>query len=134
MIVINKYIKAPTDKYHKIRYWCGDESRWGLKTIPGRLITLVGVKPLGTMQWKRDNFYLYGVVEPLTGEHFFWEFSHLDTVCFEIFLTNFASTYSEDLHIVQVDNGAFHSSRHLQVPPNVILLFQPPHTPPGKSN
>lgn len=42
----------------------------GLKTEPGRLITRKGVKPIGIMQWKRDNFYLYGLVEPLTGEHF----------------------------------------------------------------
>lgn len=129
LIFINKYLKAPTNKYQKLRYWCEDETRLGLKTIPGRLITLAGVKPVGAMQWRRDNFYLYGIVEPSTGEHFFWEFSHLDTVCFERFLTRFASTYSEDLHIVQVDNGAFHSSRHLRVPENVVLLFQPPHTP-----
>ena len=120
---------TPTDKFRKIRYWCGDESRFGLKTIPGKLITLLGVKPLGATQWKRDNFYLYGVVEPLTGENFFWEFSHLDTVCFAAFLRKFAASYAEDLHIIQVDNGAFHSGRYLPIPENVILLFQPPHTP-----
>lgn len=48
----------------------------GLKTEAGRLITQKGVKPVGIMQWKRENFYLYGLVEPLTGEYFIWEFSH----------------------------------------------------------
>ncbi|MFH7024330.1 MAG: hypothetical protein ACHBN1_02745 [Heteroscytonema crispum UTEX LB 1556] len=51
-------------------YLCQDESRFGLQTIPGRLITLKGRKPIGSTQWKRDNFYLYGVVKPLTGHHF----------------------------------------------------------------
>lgn len=91
------------------------------------------------MQWKRENFYLYGLVEPLTGEHYIWEFSHLNTVCFNIFLEKFATTYVEDIHILQLDNGAFHLSQNLQVPANVILLFQrkfcgrsiPPQTLPS---
>jgi hypothetical protein len=45
-----------------VRYWCEDESRFGLKTPTGRLITLRGVKPHGWMRWRRDNLYLYGVV------------------------------------------------------------------------
>ncbi|WP_033364715.1 IS630 family transposase [Mastigocladopsis repens] len=112
-----------------MRYWCGDETRVGLKTEPGRLITTKGVKPIGIMQWKRDNFYLYGLVEPLTGEHFIWEFSHLNTACFNIFLEKFSETYSQDIHILQLDNGAFHFSQHLKLPENIVLLFQPPHTP-----
>lgn len=119
----------PTAQYRKLRYWCGDESRLGLKTEPGRLITLPGVKPIGIMQWKRDNFYLYGLIEPLSGEHYIWEFSHLNTDCFNIFLEQFAATYAEDIHILQLDNGAFHLSQYLKVPENIILLFQPPHTP-----
>ena len=37
--------------------------------------------------------------------------------------------YAPDIHIIQLDNGAFHFSQHLQIPENIILLFQPPHTP-----
>ncbi len=47
-----------------VRYWCQDESRLGLKTLTGRQITLSGVKPLGIVGWRRENFYLYGAVEP----------------------------------------------------------------------
>ncbi len=79
-------------------------------------------------QWKRESFYLYGLVEPLTGEYYIWEFSHLNTDCFSLFLEKFAAAYSEDIHILQLDNGAFHLSHSLQVPKNIILLFQPPHT------
>jgi hypothetical protein len=41
------------------------------------------------MQWKRENFYLYGLVEPLTGEYFIWEFSHLNAAYFSVFLEKF---------------------------------------------
>ena len=72
---------------------------------------------------------LYGVVEPQTGAGFFYEFTHLDTVCFEKFLELFAAAYPLDLHIIQLDNGGFHSSLNLNIPENVILLFQPAYSP-----
>jgi transposase len=112
-----------------MRYWCQDESRFGLKTIVGRLITLCGVKPQGYVSWQRDNFYVYGLVEPLTGEHFFWEFSHLDTVCFQTFIDLFAQHHRDTFNIIQLDNGAFHTTDALVWPSNVILLAQPPYSP-----
>ena len=67
------------------------EGEFGLQTLTGRLITITKVKPIGYKTWKRDNFYIYGVVEPLTGEHFVFEFSHLNTLCFERFLEQFST-------------------------------------------
>ncbi len=29
----------------RVRYWCTDESRWGLKSLTGRVVTITGVKP-----------------------------------------------------------------------------------------
>ena len=54
-----------------VRIWCQDESRFGLITNQARRITLKGVKPLGKKQWKRGKFYIYGVVEPATGEQYY---------------------------------------------------------------
>ena len=68
-------------------------------------------------------------VEPLTGEGLFYEFTHLDTVCFEKFLELFVSKYHDDLHIVQVDKVGFHNSLNLSIPENVILLFPPAYSP-----
>ncbi len=33
------------------------------------------------------------------------------------------------LHILQLDNGPLHTAKKLQVPPNIVLLFQPSHSP-----
>ena len=44
-------------------------------------------------------------IEAKTGESFFYEFSHLDTVCMEKSLELFAEKYSDDLHIIKLDNG-----------------------------
>lgn len=112
-----------------MRYWCQDESRFDLHTIPGRKITAVGVKPVGKVQWESEGYYLYGLVEPKNGSNFFWEFSHMDSACFQAYLQEFARAYPEDLHIIQLDNGPLHKAKKLQVPPNIVLLFQPAHSP-----
>jgi hypothetical protein len=112
-----------------IRYFAQDESRFGLKTLIGRLITACGIKPIGQWQWLFKAFWLYGAVEPATGESFFLQFSHVDTVCYQAFLDAFSKAYSDSLNILQVDNGRFHTSSDLVVPENVILLFQPAYCP-----
>jgi hypothetical protein len=101
----------------------------GLHTIRRRKLTGLGIKPQVQVQWDFTYLWLYGAVEPLTGEGFFYEFTHLDTLCFEKFLELFASEYPEDLHIIQVDKVGFHNSLNLSLPENVILLFQPAYSP-----
>jgi Transposase and inactivated derivatives len=81
------------------------------------------------VQWEREAYYLYGLVEPQTGESFFYEFSHLDTECFEEYLKQFSQQYPKDIHIWQLDNGSFHKAKRLKVPDNILLLFQPSHCP-----
>lgn len=101
----------------------------GLKTISGRLITAKGVKPLGLNQWQRDNFYLYGVVEPESGYSFFYEFSHLDGECFQKFLDLLAVEIGDDVVVLQMDRGSFHRSFSVDYPENIIPIFQPSHWP-----
>lgn len=108
---------------------CQDETRLGLKTITGRVITNPGVKPVGLSQWQRENFYLYGVVEPLTGYSFFYEFSHLDGDCFQKFLEMLSAELGEDVAVIQFDQGSFHKIKTLDCPENIIPIFQPPHSP-----
>lgn len=113
----------------KIRFLCEDETRLGLKTISGRKITAKGVKPDGKVQWKFQATYLYGVVEPKTGEHFFYEFTHLNSQCFQIFLELVSEYFADSILIIQLDNGRFHKAKKLKIPDNIILMFQPPHCP-----
>lgn len=53
----------------------------------------------------------------------------MDTECFEAFLNGFAQAYPEELHILQLDRGPFHTTRKLSIPENIRLLLQPPHCP-----
>lgn len=126
---MKQYDQQIRQQQRPIRYFAQDESRFGLKTLIGRLITACGIKPIGQWQWIFKAFWLYGAVEPATGESFFLQFSHVDTECYQRFLDEFSKAYPDSLNILQVDNGRFHTSKNLIVPDNVILLFQPPYCP-----
>ncbi|AFY73913.1 hypothetical protein Syn7502_01880 [Synechococcus sp. PCC 7502] len=110
----------------KVRFFCQDETRIGLKTISGRKITARGVKPKGKVQWQ---FYLYGIVEPSTGESFFYEFTHLNSECFQVFLNLVSAHFPDSIIIMQVDQAGAHRAKRLKIPQNIILLFQPAHAP-----
>lgn len=112
-----------------MKYWCQDETRLGLLTLLGKRITLPGVKPEQPVQWPREAIWLYGVVAPSTGESFFYEFSHLDTACFEAFLDLVAQAYPDVLNVIQLDQAPAHTSLKLRIPDNIVLLYQPPHSP-----
>lgn len=122
------------ERYSTIRYWTQDESRFGLKTITRRRITLKGVKPRVKVQWQFNAFYLYGVVEPLTGEVMIQEYNRVNAENFQQFLNDFSRQYPHDCHVIQTDNASFHRSNDLIMPDNVMLLYQPPHSPQVNSS
>lgn len=119
--------KKPAKK--GLKYWCQDETRIGLKTIERKKLTACGVKPIGKVQWNFKAYYLYGAVAPQTGESFWLEFSHLDGVCFQIFLDQLSREYPDHLNVIQLDNGRFHYGSNLKIPENICLIFQPPYSP-----
>lgn len=112
-----------------MRYWSSDESRVGLLNVGGRKLTGLGIKPVGVTQWQFRYRWLYGLVEPSSGESFVLEFSHLDSQCFERFLYEFAAQYPDEVHLIQIDNAGAHRAHHLRTPDNVVLLYQPPYCP-----
>ena len=120
---------SPKPAENGLKYWCQDETRIGLKTIERKKITALGVKPIGKVQWNFKAYYLYGAVAPQTGESFWLEFSHLDGMCFQMFLAQLAETYPAHLNVIQLDNGKFHQSSSLKIPDNILLIFQPPYSP-----
>jgi transposase len=111
------------------RIFCQDESRFGLLPIQRRRITLTGVKPLGRVQSRFENFDVYGAVEPTTGESFFLELPSLNATNFQIFLEEFAPHSQEALTIVLLDNGRCHTAKSLEMPENLVCLFLPPYRP-----
>ena len=65
----------------------------------------------------------------MDGRSFFYEFSHFNSDCLGVFLSKFAQEYCDEIHIIQLDNAPCHTAKKLEVPENIILLFQPPYCP-----
>ncbi len=92
-------------------------------------ITLPGVKPIQEAKPGYEYFYLYGAVEPETGQRFFTEHERLNSDCFQVFLDRFAKAFPYSHNILILDNGQFHKAKKLSVPSNVGLTFLPPYSP-----
>lgn len=115
--------------FENVRLFCEDESRCGLLPVSSRRITGRGVKPIANIDHTFESLYLYGAVEPITGESFFLEMPWLDSVCFQLFIDKLAETFPKTLNILVLDNGSFHQAKSLQLPDNIALLFLPPYSP-----
>ena len=126
---LTREIKSKQGQKPDIFYWCQDETRVGFRTESGRKITLRGVKPEQELQWHYDYYYIYGLIEPITGKSFFYEFTHFNSYVMSIFLDKFQQENKDAIHIIQLDNAPIHTAKKLNVPDNIILLFQPPYCP-----
>jgi transposase len=120
---------SPPPPERPVRVFCEDESRFGLLPVQRRRLTLRGVKPVGTVQYCFENFYVYGAVEPTTGESFFLELPQLNTINLQSFLQEFAHRYHDTLNIVLMDKGSCHTAKTLVIPEKVVCLFIPPYSP-----
>jgi transposase len=87
------------------------------------------VQPIGAVQHVFEWFYVYGAVEPTTGERFFLELPYLNAEMFQLFVDGFAQAFPDSLNILLLDNRGAHTSQRLTLPDNVQLLFLPPYCP-----
>lgn len=112
-----------------LRYLVQDESRLGRKTETGRVITAPGVKPRVPTSWERENYWLYGAVEPESGWSVLQEQPRLNQECFQQFLEEVSAALGEEVAVMQVDGAPAHVSTKVRWPENIIPLRQPPHSP-----
>jgi len=106
-----------------------DESRFGLITKEGRMLTAKGVKPICRSHQVYSYTWLFGAFSPITGDNFLIEFPVCNTDAFQIFLNEFSSEHPKTLIIMVLDNGAFHKAKKLKIPDNIKLVFLPPYSP-----
>jgi transposase len=87
------------------------------------------VQPVGSVQHVFESLYVYGAVEPTTGERFFLELPYLNAEGFQIFLSTFATAFPDSLNLLLLDNSGAHTAQRLTFPANVRLVFLPPYCP-----
>ena len=87
------------------------------------------VKPKVTQQMASGYYYLFGAVEPTTGDGFLLELPALNTETFQVFMDAFGQQYPRTTNIMIMDRGGFHMARDLVIPGNVTFIFLPPTRP-----
>ena len=124
-----KKTKFQSGSFRTVNIYFQDESRFGLLTIPRRMLTIKGVKPLVTYQHKFKNFYLFGAFSPITGTQFTLELPKCNSDWFQLYLDEFSLQDPDEFKILFLDNGAFHKAKELEIPHNIQLVFIPPYSP-----
>lgn len=112
-----------------IKVFAQDESRVGLLPIVRRRLTACGVQPIATVAHTFDNFYLYGAVEPTTGESFFLELPWLNASVFQLWIEHFADVFPQSFNLLLLDNSACHTAKAVRWPANIAPIFLPPYSP-----
>jgi transposase len=127
---LTELCQQATEKgFSQVRLWSPDESRCGLLPIIRQRITAKGVQPVLKTNFEHESFYLFGAVEPVTGEQFILELPHLNTANFQLFVDHFSRQDPASFHLFLADNATFHTAKSLQMPANVGLLFLPAYSP-----
>ncbi len=98
-------------------------------TVLRRGITLTGVKPIGAYQHRFIYRYCYGLVAPLSGDKFFVTAPQVNTLFFEYLLQEFSRHEPQVYKIIFLDKAGYHTSKHLQVPHNIRLVYLPSSNP-----
>lgn len=113
----------------KVRLMFQDEAGFGRINKPTYCWCFPGHRPSVPCHHIREYRYVYGAVEPLTGENCFLILPYSNTECMNIFLNELSIKYNDDRIILVCDGAAWHKSKTLVIPENISLIFLPPATP-----
>lgn len=97
--------------------------------IHRKRITAKGVQPKISSEIKREYYYLFGLIEPLTGKDFMLELPSLETQTMQIFMDEFAKEDPASLQVIILDKASSHTTAKMKVAENLRLIFLPAHAP-----
>lgn len=106
-----------------------DEAGFGRINKPKYCWCEKGIRPVVPCHHIREYRYAYGAVEPLTGDNFFLVLPQCNTNCTNVFLRELSKEFRDDVILLCCDGAAWHKSKALMVPENIVLFFIPPYTP-----
>ena len=118
-----------THKNKKIRLMFQDEAGFGRINKPKYCWCEKRIRPCVPCHHIREYRYAFGAVEPLTGDSCFLVMPECNTVCMNLFLKQLSEQYVDDVILLCCDGAAWHKSKGLEVPENIVLFHIPPYTP-----
>ena len=106
-----------------------DEAGFGRINKPRYCWCEKGIRPCVPCHHIREYRYAYGAVDPITGDSCFLVMPYCNTVCMNVFLRELSIQFSDDMIMLFCDGAAWHKSRTLEIPDNIVLFYIPPYTP-----
>ena len=107
-----------------------DEARFGQKGSLTKLWAEKGSRPTVIRQTRYEWAYMYGAVDPVTGDSSALLARHVNTATMNHFLTVLSSEVGPDDHVVLImDRAGWHMSKGLEIPANITFLHLPPYSP-----
>ena len=106
-----------------------DEAGFGRINKPKRCWCNKRIRPSVPCHHIREYRYVFGAVEPVTGNNFFLVMPRCDTDCMNAFLKELSKQYPQDKILLVCDSASWHRSKDLVLPENIIMLHIPPYTP-----
>ena len=122
-IILNKY------KFATVNLYFQDESRFGMITKQKRVLTAMGIKPIGIYKHSYLYKWLWGSFSPITGESFCMITDSVSKDFFIKYLQDFSEMNPNELKIIVIDNASFHSTKDIELPNNIVLLPIPAYCP-----
>jgi len=112
-----------------VNLYCQDESRFGLHTHTGKMLTAKGIKPIAVSLQDFEFTWLFGAFSPINAKKLLVEFPFCNTDTFQIFIDLLSETDNEELMLLLLDNASFHKAKRLLIPDNIVLINIPPYSP-----
>jgi putative transposase len=106
-----------------------DEAGFGRINKPKYCWCFRGHRPDVPCHHIREYRYVYGAVEPVTGDSLFLIMPYSNTECMNRFLRELSHKYPDDLILLVCDGASWHRSNAVCIPDNIRLIFLPPATP-----
>ena len=115
-----------------LRVWAFDEHRVGLVPTQRRAWFPWWVVPMSPFRWKFDWSWVYGFVEPSTGETDWFLMPRVNYPSLSLVLKEFAHTHQIDTDnpaVIVLDNARWHTTKQLKIPTGIHLMFLPAYSP-----
>ena len=114
----------------RIEIWFQDEARVGQQGTLTRRWAPKGSRPRAVKQTQYEWVYLFGAVNPVTGDSSALLAPTVNTAYMNHHLRFISEQVGSQVHVVLVlDQAGWHLSKGLQVPENLTLLYLPPYSP-----
>lgn len=112
-----------------IKLFFQDEGRFGRSNNLSRCWSPKGCRANVSKQIVRQYTYAYSSICPETGESHSLILSGSNTEIMNLYLDDLSKDYSHYRIILCVDNAAWHKSKGLKLPDNIVFLYLPPYSP-----